>query len=80
MQKRMNGFTFKHAIDPLNAKFTQTSYAWMNGKVLGSVSLCAMSFAHKKVRYPMRQGVHHTDHRAVALSREKLGFKMFVTR
>ncbi len=49
-------------------------------QALGRVSLRLLSFPHKKVRYPMRDRVCQTDHRAAALSREKLGSKKFVTK
>lgn len=49
-------------------------------RALGTVSLRLLSFPHKIVRYPMRDGVCQTDHRAAALSREKLGSKKFVTK
>lgn len=40
----------------------------------------ASPVSHKKVRCPMRDRVCQTDHRAAALSREKLGSKKFVTK
>lgn len=47
---------------------------------LGRVSLRLLSFSHKKVAYPMRDRGCQADHRADALSTEKLGFKKFVTK
>ena len=78
-KRRMNGLTFKHATDSLNAKYAQTSHVEMNGE-LQAASLRLLSFPRKIVRYPTRDGVCQTDHRAAALSTEKLGSKNFVTK
>lgn len=37
-------------------------------------------FAHKKVKYPKRDGVCQADHRAAALSGEEVASKKFVTK